>query len=143
MENREALIPWGATVERLRDIGTPEIRMDSPQRRGPPPRFCFSWDDEKVFGGLSVSVGATLFEKQKLNELSFGTYSAEIDIDVASEHARIKAHLERSLGKHFRCWEDDYVSLPSFAWRVGKTEVTLSVGDRFGEYCTLTARRLK
>ncbi|MBL7681972.1 MAG: hypothetical protein JNK00_01330 [Flavipsychrobacter sp.] len=130
LENHNVIVPWNVTIDAIRNYGKPMVTMCSEQR------VDAVWEDAQILGGLKLRLIAnfwtTLFSGYEL--YSIYTYILEEEV------VRIKQHLESYLGiapKYKTPSEIEYY----YRWRVGRCEIRLGQGDRFGVYYYISIRR--
>jgi hypothetical protein len=127
LERSNVVLPWGASVERLAGIGSPEVHR---HKSG----TTLLWHGEQVFGGLPVQVG--LLPGAGLDAFYLQTSS---ELSARLEYARLLVDLSGRLGSpHLSVVDDGY---PWARWTWGDVRVSLRVAERFTEYVAFMVSR--
>ncbi|ADE53323.1 hypothetical protein [Coraliomargarita akajimensis] len=134
LEKRRVLLRWGAPLKELFDTGSPECIQERASGL-----YQLNWQYEEAFDGFPVSVGTKLNEKAKVKEFQISPSAAGNPREV---YQATKEKLSTLLEKEGKETVDDYMKLPSTVWKTKELKVTLSVFERFGEYCVLNIKRL-
>ena len=123
LERSRVVLPWGASVDLLSSIGSPEIHR---HRSG----TSLLWHGERVFGGLPVQVS---FASSAIPDSFYLQTSS--GLSAHSEYAKLLADLSGRLGEpHLSVVDCGY---PWTRWVWGDVCVSLRVGERFAEYVAL------
>jgi len=134
LEKRKVLLRWGASLKELFDAGSPECIKERASGL-----YQLNWRYDEAFDGFPISIGVKLNEKRKVKEFQISPAPAGNPREV---YEATKEKLSALLEKEGKEIVDDYMRLPSTVWKTNELKVTLSVFERFGEYCVLNIRRL-
>lgn len=135
-ENIDTLLPWNARLEDLKQIGSPEVRIE-------PDRTVLHWRKQRWLDGLDCTISATFYHNSAThlshnsrNGLQLVNYHLYLPSEEKTRetYVRIKEALARRLGKPTADYAAYRYGLPLAEWDFEHVLVVLMVFERFGEY---------
>jgi hypothetical protein len=131
LERRGVLLPWGSDLKTLFDTGEPQSHLVG---QGV---YQLSWAYESILGGLSCTVQGCVSEKKRLKEF---TIYPEPTASPCEAYEITKKKMAELMGRAGCEQVDKFMKLPTCAWDEKDLKVTVSIFERFGEYCVLNIR---
>ena len=124
LETSKILLPWNTSFEILSETGKPDLKEISKQRSD------LMWKDETILNGLSVDLTIMrhtgFLGVNKKFSCAFG-FIAKMDFEKTKERLNLDSGQE---GKYIKINDSE----DKFVWKIGKTTITLSHHDKYGEY---------